>query len=440
VKSRRLLILFPLLILLLISAGWFGLHFLVQSDTFRDWLSRRVSQSIHADGKFEPLIWEGSTFRSAGFSATGGPHSKLRSLQVTNISAHIDWRRLLQGVLAIDLVTADKVDAVAGKSRGVTPAKPGTPHPVSLGPMSSFHIDLRVERLYVPSANLHWQTTTGENGEFTETKLTATRTMGDQWDIVAVGGTVRHANYPPLQVDRIHCSANQDSISILDAKASVAGGGDVAITGRISIAKELSAQLTSDFSELELTPFLPEPWPIGGRISGQLTYTGDFDRFEHGEVAGAVKINGATFDMTNVFPTLRKLAKFGGLNDVRLDSIDTHLKYKEQRLELSDFHATSGDQIRVEGSGAITPDRLDAELIVGLSPKILGWIPGAEEKVFVDQRDGLRWARVTISGSPARPKEDLTQRLIAAFRDKMTKEFNGETKDAFKSLLDMFHR
>lgn len=437
-KSRRLLILFPLLILLLISAGWFGLHFLVQSDTFRDWLSRRVSQSIHADGKFEPLTWEGSTFRSAGFSATGGPHSKLRSLQVTNISAHVDWRRLLQGVLAIDLITADKVDAVAGKSRGVTPAKPAAPHPVSQGPVSSFRIDLRVERLYVPSANLHWQTTTGENGEFTETKLTATRTMGDQWDILAVGGTVRHANYPPLQVDRIHCAANQDSISILDAKASVAGGGDLAITGKISIAKELSAQLASDFSELELNPFLP--WPIGGRISGQLTYTGDFDRFEQGTVAGAVKINGATFDMTNVFPTLRKLAKFGGLNDVRLDSIDTHLKYREQRLELSDFHATAGDQIRVEGSGAITPDRLDAELVVGLSPKILGWIPGAEEKVFVDQRDGLRWARVTISGSPARPKEDLTQRLIAAFRDKMTKEFNGETKDTFKSLLDMFHR
>jgi hypothetical protein len=439
VKSRRLLILLPLLILLLIFAGWFGLHFYVQSDSFRDWLSRRVSRSIHADGKFEPLTWEGSTFHSAGFSATGGPHSKLRSLQATDITAHIDWRRLLQGVLAIDLVTADKVDAVAGKNRGAILPKPPKLQQ-SQNPLSWFRIDLRVERLYVPSANLRWQTTTGENGEFTETKLTATHAVGDQWDILAVGGTVRHANYPPLQVDRIHCSANQNSISILDAKAGVAGGGDVAITGKISTAKELNAQLTSDFSALELNPLLPEPWRLGGKISGQLTYTGDFDRFEHGEVAGAVKIDGATFDMTNVFPTLRKLAKFGGLNDVQLDSIDTHIKYKEQRLEFSDFHATSGDQIRVEGSGAITPDRLDAELVVGLSPKILGWIPGAEEKVFIDERDGLRWAKVTISGSPARPKEDLTQRLIAAFRDKMTKEFNGETKDTFKSLLDMFHR
>jgi hypothetical protein len=242
-----------------------------------------------------------------------------------------------------------------------------------------------------------------------------------------------------LLVDHVQASVGQGSVSILDAKTSVAGGGEIAITGKISTENQLSARLIFDFSGLGLNAFVPTDWRIGGKASGHLTYTGDFNRFEHGEVAGSVNIAGATLDMTNVFPTLRKLAKFGGLNDVRIDSIETDLKYKEQRLELSKLHAASQDQIRVEGSGMAAPDRLYADLVVGLSPKILGWIPGAEEKVFVDQRDGLRWTKVTISGSPSRPKEDLTQRLIAAFKDKMNKEFNGDTKDAFKSLLDMFH-
>ncbi len=438
-KSRRLLILVPLLIVLLIFAGWSGLHYFVQSDTFSDWLSRRVSRSIHANGKFEPLTWEGSTFRSAGFSAVGGPRSKLRSLQVTNISAHIDWGQLLKGVVAIDLVTVDNVDAVVGKNHGPIPPRPqpnhGEPQQSSKVP-----IELQVEKLYAASANLHWQTTTGEPGEYIGAKLTATRTGHDQWDLQAVGGTVRHATYPPLQVDHVHASVSQDSVSILDAKTTVAGGGEIAITGKISTEKQLNTELNFEFSNLELNPLLPAEWRIGGKASGHLTYTGDLDRFEHGEVAGSVKIAGAMFDMTNIFPTLRKLAKFGGLNDVRIDSIDTHLKYKEQQLELTDIQAASQDQIRVEGSGAITPDRLAGDLAIGLSPKILGWIPGAAENVFVDQRDGLRWAKVTISGSPSRPKEDLTQRLIAAFRDKMTKEFNGNTKDAVKSLLDMLHQ
>src|SRR5208282_2650053 len=159
---------------------------------------------------------------------------------------------------------------------------------------------------------------------------------------------------------------------------------------KISTENQLSARLIFDFSGLGLNAIVPAEWRIGGKASGHLTYTGDFNRFEHGEVAGSVNIAGATLDMTNVFPTLRKLAKFGGLNDVRIDSIETDLKYKEQRLELSKLHAASQDQIRVEGAGVATPDRLDADLMIGLSPKILGWIPGAEEKVFVDQRDGLR--------------------------------------------------
>ncbi len=425
--------------MVLVCAGWFSIHFYVHSDAFREWLSRRVSRSIHAEGQFEPLTWEGSTFHSAGFSALGGPRSKLRSLKVTNISAHIDWKQLLKGVFAIDLVTVDKLEAVVGKNHGPIPPRPPPDHRESQ-PASRVPIELHVEKLYVDSANIQWQTATGENGGFTDTKLTATSTGPSEWDIQAVGGTVRHAIYPPLQVDHVHASVSQESVSIVDAKATVAGGGEITITGKISTEKQVSAQLNFDLSGLELNPLLPAQWRIGGKISGHLTYTGDFNRFEQGGIAGSVKIDGASFDMTNVFPTLRKLAKFGGLNDVRIDSIETNLKYKEQRLDLTGIHAGSKDQIRVEGSGSLTPDRLDGDLFIGLSPKILGWIPGAEEKVFVDQRDGLRWTKVTISGSPAKPKEDLTQRLISAFKDKMTKEFNGDTKDAVKSLLDMFHR
>jgi hypothetical protein len=174
-------------------------------------------------------------------------------------------------------------------------------------------------------------------------------------------------------------------------------------------------------------------------MSGHLVYKGDLDRFEHGEVSGSVKISGAAIDLTDLFGTLHQLAKFGGVSDVRLDSIATDIRYQERSTQFSNFHASYQDQIRVEGSGSIGPDHVDCNLLVGLSPKILGWIPGAEERVFTDEKDGLRWTTVRISGTPDQPKEDLTKRLVSAFRDKMTKEFKGQAKDAIKSLLDMFH-
>jgi hypothetical protein len=442
VKSTRLLILIPVLLVLVFFAGWFGLHSFIQSDSFRGWLGKKVGHALHVDGQFEPLTWEGSTFRSAGFSGAGTAKGKLRSLRVVNIVAHFDWSQLLKGKWVIDHVSAEKLEALVGKKPAETPSPPVSPtkESQSLEFPNFFPSELRIEQLYIASADLHWETNHGDTGQLVGAKLTATLREPDQWDVTAVGGNARHASYPALQVDHIRATVSRDSIVIRDAKAVIPGGGEIKLTGKVSTGRQLNAQFTADFSELDAIQALPAEWRIGGKASGHLVYTGDLDRFEHGEITGTVKITGAAFDMTNLFATLHQLAKFGGLNDVRIDSIETHFKYHEHELQLSDIRASYQDQIRVEGAGTITPDRLNGNLLIGLSPKILGWIPGAEEKVFVEERDGLRWTKVNISGTPEQPKEDLTKRLIGSFRDRMTKEFKGEAKDAVKSLLDMFHQ
>jgi hypothetical protein len=438
VKSFRLLIAVTVLLIVALFSGWFGLHSFIRSETFREWISKRVSRSLHVDGHFAPLTWEGSSFKSAGFSAVGSPSSKLRSLQVSNLSANLDLWQLVKGAWVIRYVNAEKVDAVAGKTSTGPIAKPTKQPHISLLP-NFLPSELRIEQVYIASANLHWETNRGDRGQFVGTKLTANRKGPDQWEVVAIGGNVQHAAYPLLQLDQAHASVGKDSIVIHDAKA-LAGRGEISMTGNISLGRQLNARLSSDFSGIDASQALPPDWHIGGKASGQLVYSGDLDRFEHGEVTGTVKITGAAIDMTNFFATLHQLTKFGGLNDVRIDSIEAHLRYQQHQLELSQIHASYQDQIRVEGAGSITPDHLDGRLLIGLSPKILGWIPGAEEKVFTEQRDGLRWTTVNISGTPDQPKEDLTKRLIAAFRDKMTREFKGEARDAVKSLLDMFHQ
>ena len=441
-KSIRLLILVLVVLVLFFFSGWFGLHLFVHSDSFCQWLGKKVSHALRVDGHFEPLTWEGSSFKSASFSAVGDPKRKLKSLQITNIVAHFDWWQLLKGKWVIDHLSAEKIEAFVGKRP--PPTAPPAVIPKKESPAANLPnllpAEFRIEQVYITSADLHWETNHGDAGQFTGTRLTAALKGSDQWDVTAIGGTVRHAPYPPMQVDHIHAEASQDSIVIEDAKALIPGGGEVQVVGKISTDRQLKAEFTADFSDLDVNQALPADWHVGGKASGHLVYTGDLNRFEHGEVTGTLKIAGAAIDMTNLFVTLHQLAKFGGLNDVRIDSIETHLTYHEHQLDLSDIRASYQDQIRVEGAGTITSDRLDGNLLVGLSPKILGWIPGAQDKVFVEERDGLRWAKVNISGTPTQPKEDLTKRLISAFRDKMTKEFKGQTKDAVKSLLDMLHQ
>ena len=430
------------LLILVFFSGWFGFSFFIRSDLFREWLSKKVSHTLRVDGHFEPLAWEGSTFRSSGFTGIGTPQSKLRSIHIPKISAHFDWPQLLKGTWAVDHVSAEEIEAVLGKNPVETPP----PAPGSATQPSALHLpgflpsEFRIEQLYVASTDIRWEMNHGEAGQLVGTKITAGRKGPDEWEITAVGGSVRQGAYPPVQIDSIHAGLSENSIVIRQAKTLVLGGGEIQVVGEVSTRQSLPARLTADYSGLEATQILPPEWQIGGKTSGHLVYTGDLDRLEQGEVVGSIKIAGAAIDMTNLFVTLHQLAKFGGLNDVRIDSIDTHLKYHDHELELSDFRASYQDQIRVEGAGTITPERLDGSLLIGLSPKILGWIPGAQERVFTEERDGLRWATVNISGTPDQPKEDLTRRLISAFRDKMTQEFKGQAKDAAKSLLDMFHQ
>jgi len=411
----------------------------VHGDLFRDWLSKKVSRSLHADGRLEPLTWEGSNFRSAGFSATGNPKSKLRSLKVTNISAHIDWHQLLKGQFVIDHLNAEKIEAVVGKGLSQPSAEP-THRAPGFKFSDLLPSRVRVDYFFVDDANLHWQTTLGDSGQFTGTKVTATQRQPDQWDVEAIGGKAQHAAYPVMEVQRAHGTVNRESIVIQDAQAALPGGTSIQLAGNIDIAKQLNATLTANFANLDTNAVFPVAWRFGGKMSGHLVYKGDLDRFEHGEVTGSVKISGAAIDLANVFGTLHQLARFGGLNDVQLDSIATDIRYQERNTQFSNFQASYQDQIRLEGTGSMGPGHIDANLLLGLSPKILGWIPGAEERVFTDQKDGLRWTPVRISGTPEQPKEDLTKRLVSAFRDKMTNEFKGQAKDAIKSLLELLHK
>ena len=205
-KSIRLLILAAVLLVLVFFSGWFGLHSFIHSDSFREWLGKKVSHALRVDGHFEPLTWEGSSFRSAGFSAAGTSKSKLRSLRVSNISAHFDWRQLLKGAWVIDQLGAEKLEAEVGKKPAEIPlpAVDSAKQPLAFDFPSFLPSDFRIEQLYVASADLQWKTNHGDVGQFVGTRVTATRRGLDQWDVAAIGGNARHAAYPPMQVDHVH--------------------------------------------------------------------------------------------------------------------------------------------------------------------------------------------------------------------------------------------
>jgi hypothetical protein len=85
----------------------------------------------------------------------------------------------------------------------------------------------------------------------------------------------------------------------------------------------------------------------------------------------------------------------------------------------------------------VTGDQLQGLLEVGLKPEFLDWVPGSLEAVFTDERDGLHWTSVRLSGTVQEPREDLSKRLLNAMQDRLGRDLKNQLKDTTKTLREL---
>lgn len=433
-KRLRILLLTLGGCLALAIIGWAGINGFFRSDAFRQWMDRRASHSLRADGQFEPLTWKGATFHSPGFSAQGSAKSELTSLHASNVTAQLGWPDFLGRALVINELSVEKLDVELGRKRA--------PVITQVAPKNSLHlaslsVSLQINKVQVEKADLHWKTTRAEPGDLLATTIIASRKGPDSWQFSASGGTAQLSKYPALNLDSASGELNENAVTIDQAKLRTEAEGEITVHGATDLRNQLMTKMHADFSGVNLASVLSQDWTITGRADGKLDYTGSLDHIEEGELTGFIQIANAKFDASTVFGKLRPLIEASGLTDFSLDSLNANIRYHNRRTEFSDLVARYQDQIRIEGSGTIDGGQIDANLLIGFSPRMVSVIPGAADKVFTEERDGLRWTTIRISGPLRQPKEDLSKRLLKAIQERMTQDFKSNVKDAAKSLLDL---
>jgi hypothetical protein len=430
---RRYFVIITTIVLLGLIAG-FATAAVFRSNNFREWMSHKVSRSLGADGYFEPITWSGTSFHSAGFHAAGGPKSKLINLHATNISAHLRWPDLFLGRCVIDHLSVDHLDVALGKKPKIaavpTRAKTEGFH------WPSLNIDFRISELSVKQVDLHWSKDERVQGTLSGSQATALQNRNGGWTFNVTGGELSQAAFLPITLVMADGTANAQTINVREAKFQASQGGTIRLHGSIEIRNQLFAKLQADFADLDLSSISPRIIQEQGFATGTANYSGNLDRFEDGEGSGEILLTKVKLDLSGLFGKFRPFLKAGGLADVPLDQVGAKLKYSDHGLTISDLHANQGDEIRINGSGTIQRNQLDGDLQVGVSSHILDPIPGVSEKVFSEKRDGLRWTPVKLSGTIRQPREDLSQRLVAAIESQLSNELKNQAKEAAKSLLD----
>ena len=89
-------------------------------------------------------------------------------------------------------------------------------------------------------------------------------------------------------------------------------------------------------------------------------------------------------------------------------------RWRDGTWYFSNLVLASEGLIRLEGSLSLRGRDLDGTFRLGLPPGTLSRIPGAETVVFLPGERGLLWTNLRVTGTLDKPREDLTERLIAA--------------------------
>jgi hypothetical protein len=436
VKVFRFLFIALGAVIVLLAVAWFGGSFFLGSETFRHLINRSLDRSLQTEGTLGPVSASGGALYATDYTGKGRPKTHIASIQAKELSARPNWPRLFSGVCDFNDVLIKNLDLFIG-TPAPDPANGKQPEHRSLGiKLPSFiHATVDVNRVSVKELNLHWSA--GEKpAEITGLQVAAVHRGDKQWDLSANGGTLNASGWPALQIDEATGSYQSPAITVSQAKLVVPAGGSIAVNGSVKLEGSRPYKFHGDLAGIPLSDFPPTKWHLQGLASGSLDFIGDLAEPNSGQIVGAVHLDKAKLDWSLLFGKVRSLVKTIGLNDWQLDSVDVQLNRQGQHFEFSNLSVKYQDLLRVEGGGTIDGDQIRANLVIGLSPSLLGWLPGVQQKVFTEQRDGLCWAQMQVSGPMNDPKEDLSKRISEALNEGMSNQFKNQAK----SLLDLLGR
>ena len=186
------------------------------------------------------------------------------------------------------------------------------------------------------------------------------------------------------------------------------------VSGRLLAGTQLDAQL--DWQGLTIDEWLPPALAdeFSGAILGQARLRVERWKMGEGNYAGTIRLVDGRLSYTPFQSLLARFLNDPSLLELPLARASFAWTWSGQRLTVSDLDlAAAGERFGVRGDFAVAPDRsLGGTLWIGTRPDYVRRMAGLGDDVFFPGHDGLCWARVNLSGTAKKPKQDLAAQII----------------------------
>ncbi len=393
----------------------------LHSDAFRKFLSAEASEMAGVKGEFALFRWDGLTVETVSFEATSdGPVTTLRA---DDLHTEIGLGGLKRGVWEVQGSRLRRLDvSVDARKRVTPPPTPPTTASVAAAPSQEN-----------PPKPRSWFPSEAELQELEIGELTA-KIILDQGLLAASGFSVKAERIgsndayradikggklrlptvlvPELRVEQAQIRYQDRQVFLTDATVAAWSNARLQGSGEWDI-RSRRFSLEGDASGIQSDELLNPDW--AQRLAGDVTST-----FSVNNHAGFPQAGGRLTLHNGVLTALPMLDALAAYADTRrfrvlaLNEAHTDWQWSKDALTLQNLVLSSEGLVRLEGGITLRGQQLDGTFRLGLAPGTLATIPGAETDVFLPGERGLLWTPLRITGTLDRPKEDLTDRLIAA--------------------------
>jgi hypothetical protein len=101
---------------------------------------------------------------------------------------------------------------------------------------------------------------------------------------------------------------------------------------------------------------------------------------------------------------------------LRLNECSLDLAWRYPKIEIKNVAVEEKRKFRIEGAISVEHHSLGGSIRLGVTREYLDWLPHPEE-IFARARGGYLWTTVHLSGTVEEPKQDLSPRIVALFRE-----------------------
>ena len=398
----------------------------MKSEACRVTLAKQIGNSLHARCELEPLAWSGSNVFSGKIVLQPLSGQGWKGIEADGVQAKLDWNAAWDGVWKVPSIEVEwlSMDMRGGPElpKHGAPGIEEEPAPASRAPAWwSRWLPKRTEIGEVAVQNFELIPSALDAGAAVTTMKVIARPAADEgaWLLSGQGGKLQLPRMTePLRMRSVAARLDSRALTLNDAVARWIGGSDITGRGEFPFETGKTWNCAGRISNLDLRNVLSADWK--SRLSGVIETTYDVSSLSGGDVLfkGRPHVRNG---IVKGLPVLDRVADFTHaerFRNVVLDEAACEVEQRGGSTKITRLVLQSNGLMRIEGDLSIDGKILKGDLLVGVSPETLRWMPGAQNHVFTDPHPGgtpgFVWTTVHLGGTMDSPTEDLSNRLLAA--------------------------